>query len=314
MSLRNSLYRKKEKLVRRLRSRWERKCHVLLYHRISNLSYDPQQLCVHQDIFYDQLRLLKQKGDFLRVDHFHDCLTGVSRFPHQSFLVTFDDGYEDNLTQALPVLEALGIQAVFYVSTALIGSTKMFWWDELDLILKKAVEKHGKPLLSPVEYDRLINGLKTAKSITDREEIMTSIRSAHGTVEHDPSYRILTIEQLKSLSHSKCAVVGAHSVNHLSLGHLNVEEQIFEIRNSIETLSAMAGYPVKHFAFPYGTASDFNQMTMEICREAGMSSAAANIPGPAKTESDGNRSGRFAFPRQLIRNVVAKELLKNLHE
>jgi peptidoglycan/xylan/chitin deacetylase (PgdA/CDA1 family) len=46
--------------------------------------------------------------------------------PRKSFVVTFDDGYENNLTQALPVLELLGVPATIFLATAYIDSELPF--------------------------------------------------------------------------------------------------------------------------------------------------------------------------------------------
>ena len=64
--------------------------------------------------------------------------------------MTFDDGYVDNLTAALPILEAAGVPATVFVAT---GSTDRagFWWDALDdallsedLPLEQVVEVGGR--------------------------------------------------------------------------------------------------------------------------------------------------------------------------
>jgi peptidoglycan/xylan/chitin deacetylase (PgdA/CDA1 family) len=44
-------------------------------------------------------------------------------------IVTFDDGYRDNLTVAAPILEELGVTACFFVATGYLGSARRFAWD-----------------------------------------------------------------------------------------------------------------------------------------------------------------------------------------
>src|SRR5580693_3291782 len=52
-------------------------------------------------------------------------------------VVTFDDGYVDNLTNALPIAEAKGIPlTVFVTSGALAGDYPGFWWDRLGTLLR----------------------------------------------------------------------------------------------------------------------------------------------------------------------------------
>ena len=50
--------------------------------------------------------------------------------PRKTFVVTFDDGYENNLTQALPILELLGIPATIFLATAYLDSSVPFPSDD----------------------------------------------------------------------------------------------------------------------------------------------------------------------------------------
>lgn len=49
-------------------------------------------------------------------------------------VVTFDDGYSDNFINALPILEKYGISATFFVTTAYIGTNRVFPWDVRDRV------------------------------------------------------------------------------------------------------------------------------------------------------------------------------------
>jgi len=137
MSLRTKLYRQKEKYKRYLQRRKNGYCTVLLYHRVIDLDYDPQQLCVGVNQFAKQLEVLKQKSVFLGLEEFTHLLQNNKKFPKNSFLISFDDGYADNLHNALPILESLNLPAIFYISTAGINTDNLMWWDELDLIFRK---------------------------------------------------------------------------------------------------------------------------------------------------------------------------------
>ena len=57
-------------------------------------------------------------------------------------LITFDDGYRDNYTLAFPILRKHGVQAVFFLPTAFIGTGKLPWWDVIAYIIKHSVKKH----------------------------------------------------------------------------------------------------------------------------------------------------------------------------
>lgn len=55
--------------------------------------------------------------------------------PHQAVVVTFDDGYADNLYNPKPLLEYYNIPATIFVTTGQIGQNREFWWDQLERVL-----------------------------------------------------------------------------------------------------------------------------------------------------------------------------------
>ena len=87
---------------------------VLMYHKVNDLT--PNPTTVPTEVFAEQMTLLGGLGyqpvslDAVR-DHY---LVGAS-LPPGAVLITFDDGYRDNLENALPVLRAHGYPAVLFV-------------------------------------------------------------------------------------------------------------------------------------------------------------------------------------------------------
>ena len=53
-----------------------------------------------------------------------------------SVLITFDDGYADNFEIGFPILQELGIPAVFFIPTDLIQSPRLTWWDHIAYAIK----------------------------------------------------------------------------------------------------------------------------------------------------------------------------------
>jgi peptidoglycan/xylan/chitin deacetylase (PgdA/CDA1 family) len=318
MGLRNVLYRKKESLKRKTFRLVNGYCNVLLYHRVSDETYDPQQLCVSPDNFHDQLKGLKRKGIFITIDEFTDHLVRKKRFPRSCHLITFDDGYADNLHNAIPVLETLGLQAVFYVSTANINTGNLFWWDQLDLAFKNPDSNieifrklmSGFGFSTPQElYSYYIRHCKLSSSVQERDELMNQLPAITAGSAILDRYRCLTNNELKTLADSKSAVMGAHTINHLSLAELDYNGQKLEISGSIRFLENLLNKKIEHFSFPYGEKSHFNDNTVAVCRELGLKSAAANYYQYATNKDD-----IHAFPRLVIRNDSFPELKRKLQQ
>ncbi len=299
--------RKIELMIRNVQRNLSGGCAVLLYHRIAQLSSDPQQLSVSPENFAHHLSVLKKNFRLLNTDEFHFYLLNKIRFPSRSVYLTFDDGYADNYYSALPLLEESNTQALFYVATGNVNTKKEFWWDELENILlisgktlslseikvgNKTMHIHSDPRIT---YEQLLPVLRSL-NYQEREEAMNILREEIYITPRE-SHRSMTSDELKKLSSSPSATLGAHTVNHPSLAAISFEEQKKEILASQEFLESVINLPVKYFSYPFGTKTDFDSDAIAICRSTGMSSAAANFASLV------NRfSSDYYFPRFLVRD------------
>eukprot|EP01031_Cornospumella_fuschlensis_P050922 gene50922-62278_t len=86
---------------------------VLLYHDIAPTD---------QANFAAQLRWLKQSWNFVSVKRFEAMISGEEPVKGRNLLLTFDDGFLSNRAVARDVLNPMGIEAVFFVVSELVGS------------------------------------------------------------------------------------------------------------------------------------------------------------------------------------------------
>lgn len=93
---------------------------VLLYHSISDA---PSRLAVPIKNFSAQMAWLAGQGyQTIRPADLASDEPGKAK----RVLLTFDDGFKDNLANALPVLEKYGFFATVFISTAYLGKTSSF--------------------------------------------------------------------------------------------------------------------------------------------------------------------------------------------
>ncbi len=298
-------------------------CAILLYHRVTELESDPQSLSVSPTHFDAQLSYLKKNFRVLSVDEWQECLISKKRFPSNSVLITFDDGYADNFHYALPILEKHGVQALFYICTGNLNTNQEFWWDELEriILLNKKFPDYieldtGKQILQKnanesVEdfYLRVLPVFRNlAPDIRDRK--ISEFAKASGNPPPRESHRSLTFMELVSLSKSPSAVIGAHTHRHASLASLEIVEQRKEIEQSLNILNAELSLCVKHFSYPFGTKVDYNENSIKVCKELGLEWVTANFPWITHKRTD-----RFQIPRFLVRDWgvdrFAVEMMKN---
>lgn len=94
---------------------------ILLYHRVDTDPSDNNQLCVSKENFSDHINFLIKK--------YKIGLLKERNFKEKQIYITFDDGYQDNYINALPILEKYKCPATFYVTANKIGDSDPFYWD-----------------------------------------------------------------------------------------------------------------------------------------------------------------------------------------
>src|SRR5260221_14247695 len=107
---------------------------ILMYHRIGKVSSDPWGVTVDPATFADHLQHIQRQYEAVTLKRV--AAGGESdEMPRRWVVVTFDDGYADNLHEAKPLLERYGVPATVFAVSGKIGSTTEFWWDEVQKIL-----------------------------------------------------------------------------------------------------------------------------------------------------------------------------------
>lgn len=118
---------------------------ILMYHyiRAVDQASDPlgYELSVEPGLFEQQIAWLDAQGyTSIRMDTLAGCLRGAATCPPQAVALTFDDGYEDAFTNALPALRRYGYTATFYIISGLVGQPGYMTWDQLATLRDAGME------------------------------------------------------------------------------------------------------------------------------------------------------------------------------
>lgn len=101
---------------------------ILLYHRVDEVKNDPIMLCVTPATFEEHLKFIKNNYQPLPLSELSRRIVSNSLVGNE-ISITFDDGYQDNLKNALPLLEKYNIPATIFVTTGYLGRKASFKWD-----------------------------------------------------------------------------------------------------------------------------------------------------------------------------------------
>ncbi len=329
------------RLLRALRCR----ALVLLYHRIAEVDVDPWELAVRPDHFREHLDVLKKRARPLSLPELILAMER-GRVPRRGVVITFDDGYADNLQNAKPLLEVEGVPATAFIAAGPMETGESFWWDQLAGILLTPGElpetlrfeidervhewtlagstgygaddarhdrrwrpwRPDRPTLRHDLYVRLFQLLLPLRERA-RDAAMAELRRWAGREDLAKlgSARPLSPQEVVELARDQLVEIGAHTVTHSHLASLSDDEKTDEICESRKMLEEIVGRPVSSFAYPYGRSGDYDAKSVEIVRRAGFTAACANVPAFVT-----GRSNAFELPRFHVSDCDGSALERRL--
>ena len=303
----------------KLRHCFDRKVLVLIYHRVVNLDLDPQLLCVSPENFDSQMKFLKENYNVISLAQLQEDYS-KKRLRRNSVVITFDDGYYDNLYFAKPILEKYNFPATFFVSTGFLDGRREYWWDQLEQIflLNPPFKKLSIDICNQ-KYERDVKTSQIAKKVyaeihpllkllthVDRESVINLLfKWAEKKPKVRESHRSMTEEELVDLEEKTLFEVGAHTVNHPVLANESIDFQKNEILESKKKLEKILSSPITSFSYPFGGVNDYSLDTVTLLKSLGFSIGIANFQGYTFSKID-----TYSIPRYLIRNWD-KNLFKN---
>ena len=170
---------------------------VLEYHMVNSGEVsgdDPNAVTyiVQPEDFRAQMDYLDKEGyTTITMLEFMKAKKGKLELPEKPIILTFDDGYKDNFTQALPILEEHGMKAVVYMVTNDIGLPGYLTWDDLRNMQNRGIEigshtANHIPLttLSPEEREEEV---KLSKLILEWNGIHTVFSLSYPNGAYDAS-------------------------------------------------------------------------------------------------------------------------------
>jgi peptidoglycan/xylan/chitin deacetylase (PgdA/CDA1 family) len=154
---------------------------VLMYHRVAST---PERLAVSEASFAAQQQFLAAHYCVIGLDLLLAHVRDGKPLPPSAVLLTFDDGYRDNLELAKPILDGYGHPATIFVPTAFIGSDEplphdrrhgrvpTLSWDELrELSGTFSVGSHAvtHQVLSRLPIPEVAGELTQSRAVLERE-------------------------------------------------------------------------------------------------------------------------------------------------
>jgi peptidoglycan/xylan/chitin deacetylase (PgdA/CDA1 family) len=270
--------------------------------------------------FRAQLQWLLKRARLLSADELMEHVETGAPLKEPCAVVTFDDGYRDNYTIALPILEELGVPAIFFIPTLMIERRRLGWWDLIAYFLKRAprtsIDFDGRLLPAGYRCDEAIDylhGLMKTEPAGRTADLLERLSTACGVpfpshAEQDAE--LMTWDQIRDAG-ARGMTIGSHTHSHRVLRTLDRAGIDDELGISKGVLEREIGWPVRTLAYPVGGYAHFDDRARESARRAGYRLAFSFNTGVQRLRdlepfdvrrlSPGRELGRFAaiatFPR-----------------
>lgn len=274
---------------------------ILMLHRITDAPSTRigtnRHLTVTPAFLDSVLTRIRQLGyRFVSMDEAVDRLR--SRRSGERFVaITADDGYRDNLTEALPVLEKHEAPFTVYVAPALIEGAAILWWDVIEEIVSRRDVVRLPTPEGLVTFDcpdaaakhRANTELHDYFTRRVREEdLVGAVRELALSCGVDPDApgrdTLMTWDELRRFESHPLITIGAHTVNHHNLMRLSHDKARREIADCARILEIELGRRPVHMAYPYGYASAAGPREVALVAEAGYASAVTTRHGMLQAE------------------------------
>lgn len=272
---------------------------VLIFHRVL---HGPDPLFPDEPDarrFAEILAWVGHAFNVLPLEHAISKLTS-GQLPPRALAITFDDGYADNYTVALPILQRLGMHATFFVASGFLDGGRM--WNDTVIESIRTCKASSIDLgvlgrhdvSAPAARRRVIDGLLAQIKYLEPSARLDCVQQVAERCEADlPDDLMMTSDQLRAL-HGAGMGIGGHTRSHPILARLRDGDAREEIEGGKADLEAILREPLKLFAYPNGKpGTDYLARHAIIVRKAGYEAAVSTAPGMARPMSDVLQLPRF---------------------
>lgn len=270
------------------------------------------------------LTVLTPYYQFISLPEATEMLVGTRPLVPNGLVLTFDDGYRNNLTFALPVLRRFNAPATIFLCTGNVTEQKPFWFDRLDYAIQSAchetISLSEIPELAEIDFasrealassfiafvqkerQRYSTDRAMRSAMADLADRMEQ-RSGHGLAEifDNDACSVLTWDEVQKATPE--VHFGSHGVDHPLLGLVPLDVARQELVASREIIELHTGRPCVDLAYPNGS---FNNEVISLAKTCGYASAVTTIPGHNRQGDEMLTLRRFSFPRsRLPEGIIA---------
>jgi O-antigen/teichoic acid export membrane protein/peptidoglycan/xylan/chitin deacetylase (PgdA/CDA1 family) len=295
---------------------------ILMLHGVDNdskneNSWAPLRTNISKAHLNKALNILAEKYNFVSMADAVSMLEGKTEIKPYSMVISFDDGYQNNITNALPVLKKYKIPAIFFLTTDNVETQAPYWFDRLDFALQSLtpefLEKLDLPILSALDFSDRKSLQKSYKKFlstyrTSSENDILFLENIHSQIQQIEHLTGRTIPERNNKTENLVDImtwdaarkiekygitIGSHTVDHLKLDCLDENIIQNQLQKSKTDIEEKLNKPCDYLCYPYG---NFDNQVKDIARKCHYRAAVSTITGSNKCKDDLLALHRLSLP------------------
>jgi peptidoglycan/xylan/chitin deacetylase (PgdA/CDA1 family) len=253
------------------------------------------------DLFAKVMQRLAKEGTALSLDQVLEYSLSGRPLPPRAFALTFDDGFENNLSVAAPILADQGIPGTIYATTGFVEENGMSWIDRIEYAVEDCpartlrVDWTGQVFQldgaeSRIEFlkavRRYVKNDPNCDSGRFADELCAELGKPGRISSDDPLDRKLSWDQIRATHRNGLILFGGHTHTHPILSFLAPERLAFELDTSLALMRDKGGVDASHYSYPEGLAHCFNETVIAELKARGVRCCPTAIDGTNHTGTD----------------------------
>lgn len=302
------------------------KLYISMYHYTRDLIHGryPEIKGLAYDLFEKQLQFFKKNFIVVTMEEVIQAIDGKTELPGNALLLTFDDGYIDNFTVALPLLKKYGMQGSFFIPGKTFSENVLLDVNKVHFVLASA--DNPKELVNDIyslldearknlEYSNLPSNaelyaqygianrfdgsdivfckriLQTAIPEKLRNEMSSKLFAKYVGLSESNFARELYMNPDQILCMKDNGMfIGLHGYDHYWLGNLEPEQMKRDVDKALEVMSPFIDKNAWVMNYPYGS---YNQGVIDYIKSRGCILGLTTEVAPA----DITKENRFTLQR-----------------
>lgn len=266
-----------------------RKLYISMYHYTRDLTHAryPEIKGMDVPLFKKQLEYLTANFNVVTMEQVLEAVTEKKELPERAMLLTFDDGYIDNYTYALPLLEEFGVQGSFFIPGKTFTTHQLLDVNKIHYMLASAdigklvIDVKGEmdryrgnefdfaPTADLYKEYAVANRFDNEDTVFVKRMLQTVLpeklrniicsnlfEKYVGVTEEQLAYELyMTEEQIRALKR-RGMFIGLHGYDHYWLGNLEKNQMENDISMALDALSEFIDRDKWVMNYPYGNYSE----------------------------------------------------------